>query len=125
MAFICLTTTPFLDISSAPLVKLLLTIIGKTSGVIPAAAAKAKIKLSPQSPLVRPLIMNKSGIKIAAVTIKILANCLISRSNKVVFTFLREISCTFLPKTVLLPTAKTMPLPEPETIVVPSYKMLG
>ena len=94
--------------------------IGKTSGVKPTAAAKAKIKLSPQFPLVTPLIKNKTGTKIAAATIKILANCLISRSNNVTLTFLRKICCTFLPKTVLFPTAKTIALPEPDTTVIPS-----
>ena len=125
MEFIFLTMVPFFDISIEPLTRLVVTITGSISGVSPTAVAIENISALIQSPLVIPLIINTKGAIIAVMMINNFETFLIPMSNVVFFTSLCEISWANLPNIVLSPVAKTIPRPEPETIVVPSYKMLG
>ena len=51
----------FFDICTAPLAKLVVTIIGSISGVNPTATDSANSTASSQSPFVKPLINNTIG----------------------------------------------------------------
>ena len=53
--------TSFFAIASAPLARLMVTIIGSISGVSPTATATANISASSQLPLATPLMRNTSG----------------------------------------------------------------
>ena len=111
-------------IASAPLARLIVTIIGSISGARPTATETANRKACSQSPLVRPLTMNTSGtitsMKRSTSQMKRLMPW-----SKAVGTRARVSVPAMAPKRVARPVASTTPVALPLTTLLPMKHTLG
>src|SRR5471032_1568252 len=102
-----LTTTFFFDSFTAPLARVLVTIIGSISGVRPTATDKANRNASIQSPLVQPLIRKTSGAITSAKRISSQLTLLTPASKAVGVRSVAVTRVAMVPKYVRLLVAST------------------